>query len=97
MHKYLLFLPAMCLALLLIFRAWDGFCRFIGAESPTRRNVMASSFSVILLFCVGFRLQLSGNKTGIDIGYFLTELTFLRSYLLIGFAALLGQAKYHRS
>lgn len=45
-------------------------------------------------FAVGFSLRLTSNKSMIDLGYFLTEISLLFTYILLVIFLFLGQAKY---
>jgi len=83
------------LSIFLIHRTLDGFSMFLKTTKETRKGVVSTVFSVCLMFCTGFLLRLSTDSALIDIGYFLTDFSFLLSYLLIAFAALFGQAKYY--
>ncbi len=51
-------------------------------------------FVVLFLFSFGFGLRLSGQQSFIDFGYFLTEASYLFTYLLFTAALILGQKKY---
>jgi len=95
MEVYFLFVPVLFIALASVYRGWERFCSFLKVENERKKTIMLVAFTVIIFFSVGFGMRLSGEKAVIDTGYFLTDLAFLLSYLLIGFAALFGQAKYH--
>lgn len=51
-------------------------------------------FLVLCLFAFGFGLRLSGKQAFIDFGYFLTDISYLFTYLLFTAALILGQKKY---
>ena len=95
MDAYFLFVPVLLIVLASIYHGWERFCSFLKVENELRKTIMLVSFTILIFFSVGFGMRLSGENAVMDNGYFLTELAFLLSYLLIGFAALLGQAKYH--
>lgn len=48
----------------------------------------------LFVFCVGFSLRLSNNRSLIDLGYFLTDISSLFVYLLFSAFLFLGQVKY---
>ena len=88
-------LAVIVVAILLIYRILNGFSLLLKTTEQTRKGVVSIVFPVCLMFCIGFVLRLSNDNDIIDIGYFLTDFSYLLSYLLIAFAALFGQAKYH--
>ncbi|GEM_PF-2473609 len=53
-------------------------------------------FLILFLFFLGYGFRLSSFKTLIDFGYFLTDLSFLLTYLLFAASLILGQRKYWR-
>ena len=60
----------------------------------TKKGIFLSVFFVIILFSVGFSLRLSGEQEFIDFGFYLTEISFLFTYVIFTVALLLGQIKY---
>jgi hypothetical protein len=48
----------------------------------------------IMIFSLGFILRLSGQKSIIDIGYFLTDSSSIFLYALFTGALMLGQIKF---
>jgi len=48
------------------------------------------------VFAIGYRLRLSGVTEDINLGFFLTDSSYLFVYILFAFFLLLGQLKYWR-
>lgn len=74
---------------------WVKYSNSLTLDSLKARKINAIFGFIVVLFSAGFLLRLNANKQLIDIGYYLTDFSFLLSYLIIGTAALLGQAKYN--
>lgn len=51
-------------------------------------------FFIPILFSVGFGFRLGQDKEIVDFGFFLTEISYLFTYLLFTAALMLGQKKY---
>lgn len=75
--------------------AWGNYLGALKANEGTGQRITLVFLSVLLIFSVGFAMRLSGAGEVIDLGFYLTDFSFLMSYLLIAVAALLGQAKYN--
>ena len=67
--------------------------RFL-AQFNTRKTTFTPLFAALIIFTTGFTLRLSKNPDIIDIGFFLTEMGLLFTYLLFTSALILGQKKY---
>lgn len=48
----------------------------------------------MVTFCLGFILRLNSKQEIIDLGFFLTDISFLLVYTIFSIAILLGQIKY---
>ncbi len=59
-----------------------------------RKDMALYFVSPIFLYCLGFALRLSGEKSFIDIGYFFTDSTSLIIYTIFSAMLVLGQLKY---
>lgn len=59
-----------------------------------KKSVLIIIFFPLLLFTAGFSLRLTGIKELVDIGFFLTDFSFLFTYLLFASSFVLGQLKY---
>ncbi len=64
------------------------------SQFKTSRKSFYLIFFIPILFSVGFGLRLSQNKEIVDFGFFLTEISYLFTYLLFTAALMLGQKKY---
>ncbi|MBD3209947.1 hypothetical protein GF318_01045 [Candidatus Micrarchaeota archaeon] len=93
MHQYLLFLPVLAAAIFLASRNFRRFSMLIGAGKQEAR-ISGMVLTVVFFFSAGYVLRLSGQEVFIGIGFFLTDLSFLLSYLMIAVAGLFGQVKY---
>ena len=51
-------------------------------------------FLILVLFFFGYGLRLSSSKPVIDFGYFMTDLSFLLTYMIFAASLILGQRKY---
>lgn len=60
----------------------------------TKKNIFYPLFLVLILFSAGFMLRLSTLPQLIDFGFFLTEISFLFTYILFTAVLILGQKKY---
>ncbi|HNT60997.1 MAG TPA: hypothetical protein PKJ97_03410 [Candidatus Bilamarchaeaceae archaeon] len=75
--------------------AWNSYLGVLKTNGGAKQKITLVFLSVMLLFSVGFAMRLGGAAEIIDLGFYLTDFSFLMAYLLIAVAALLGQAKYH--
>lgn len=57
-------------------------------------KLFATMFIVLLMFTLGYILRLSAQKQFVDIGYYLTDLSYLFTYIIFTAALILGQIKY---
>jgi len=48
----------------------------------------------IIVFALGYSLRLGGNKPAIDLGYFLTDSSYIFIYSLFTSALVIGQIKF---
>jgi len=60
-------------------------------QTPHFNGVKHKNF---LIFTIGFSLRLSKNQNIIDMGYFMTDISFLFIEILFTIALILGQMKY---
>lgn len=49
---------------------------------------------VLIMFTIGFAMRLTQNEEVVNLGYYLTEISYLFTYLLFTAALILGQKKY---
>ncbi|NYZ60489.1 hypothetical protein H0O01_02215 [Candidatus Micrarchaeota archaeon] len=75
--------------------AWNNYLGALKTNEEAKRKITLVFLAVVLLFSAGFAMRLNPDGEIIDLGYYLTDFSFLLAYLLIAVAALLGQAKYH--
>jgi hypothetical protein len=61
-------------------------------------GISRSSKAVVMfppaLFTLGFSLRLSGLQPAVDLGFFMTDFSFLFTYLVFASSFVLGQLKY---
>jgi len=58
------------------------------------RNVYAMMLLPLIIFPAGFFLRLTGMEELIDVGFFLTEFSFLFVYVIFAASLVLGQLRY---
>lgn len=72
-----------------------GICIFFFFRLFTKKlNLPLILIMAIMIFSLGFILRLSGQKSIIDIGYFLTDSSSIFLYALFTGALMLGQIKF---
>lgn len=62
----------------------------------TRKGMFYPLYLTLGIFAAGFSLRISGNPGLVDIGFFLTDASYLFTYVLFTAALILGQKKYWR-
>ncbi|MBI2583454.1 MAG: hypothetical protein HYW25_02200 [Candidatus Aenigmarchaeota archaeon] len=80
--------------LLIIPMASLGILLRIVREFTKRKLYMVMVSFPFALFTVGFSMRLSKIQDMIDIGYFLTDMSFLFVYSIFSLSFILGQIKY---
>ena len=64
------------------------------SEFSTGKKSFLSLFLVLVMFGLGFSLRLCKTKEIIDFGYFLTDISFLFTYIIFTVALILGQKRF---
>ncbi|MBI2141192.1 hypothetical protein HYU16_02100 [Candidatus Woesearchaeota archaeon] len=63
----------------------------------TSRKSFYPIFFIPVLFSLGFGFRFGQSKDVVDFGFFLTEISYLLTYLLFTAALILGQKKYWKT
>ncbi|MBI3036351.1 hypothetical protein HYY73_01145 [Candidatus Woesearchaeota archaeon] len=64
------------------------------SQFKTSRKGLYPLYIAMPLFAAGFAMRLAENKSVIDFGFFLTEVSYLFVYVLFTAALILGQKRY---
>jgi hypothetical protein len=59
-----------------------------------KKSVVLTILFPLAVFTAGFSLRLTGAREIVDMGFFLTDFSFLFTYLLFASSFVLGQLKY---
>ena len=51
----------------------------------------------LIMFTTGFIMRLAKKKSAVDVGYYLTEISYIFTYVIFSAAILLGQVKYWKT